>query len=76
MTLHHSEETHRQLVERLPKVTGRDVQEWFVVLEDGPTFIRFEERVNWLRDEHEIAHGPATAIVHEYDKQRAARNFA
>lgn len=75
MTLHHSEETHQQLIERLPKVTGRSVQEWFVVLEDGPTLARFDERVHWLQDEHDLAHGQATAIVHEYDKQRAARNM-
>ena len=29
--------------------------------------------LNWLRDEHGIAHGHASAIVHEYDKRRGAR---
>jgi hypothetical protein len=73
MGLHHSEETHRQLLDRIPTATGRDLHEWYQLLEDGPAFLRFEDRVNWLRDEHEIAHGHATAIVHEHDKQRAAR---
>ncbi len=36
-------------------------------LEDGPAFSRFEEKVNWLRDEHGLSHGFATAIVHEAD---------
>lgn len=75
MSLHHSEETHRQLVERIPSATGKDLKEWFVALEQGPTLLRFDEKVNWLRDEHDLAHGHATAIVHEYDKQRAARQF-
>lgn len=75
MSLHHSEETHRQLVERIPAATGKDMKEWFAVLEQGPALLRFDERVNWLRDEYGLAHGQATAIVHEYDKQRAARNM-
>ena len=29
-----------------------------------------------LRDEHGIAHGHASAIVHEYDKRRGARRHA
>ncbi len=76
MTLHHSEETHRALVARIPEATGRDIKEWFVVLEDGPAFLRFDEKVTWLRAEHDLSHGQATAIVHEYDMQRAARKLA
>ena len=75
MTLHHSEETHQQLLAKVPTVTGRGLPEWFRALEDGPSLLRFEERVNWLRDEHGIAHGHATAIVHEHIKRRAARSF-
>ena len=75
MSMHHSEETHRQLVERLPSVTGKDLREWFSALEDGPSLLRFDEKVNWLRDQFNIAHGHATAIVHEYDKMRAARKL-
>ncbi len=73
MTLHHSEETHQQLVERVPGATGRPMKDWFTVVEEGPALIRFEERVNWLRDEHDLPHGYATAIIHEMDKVRAAR---
>lgn len=75
MALHHSEETHRQLVERIPSATGRDLKEWFGQIDDGPGFLRFDERVSWLRDEYGISHGHATAIVHEHNKRKAARNF-
>jgi Domain of unknown function (DUF4287) len=76
MSLHHSEETHRNLVARIPQATGRDLPEWFKALDAGPAFLRFDERVNWLRAEHGIAHGHATAIIHEHDKFRAARSFS
>ena len=75
VSLHHSEDTHRQLVERIPSVTGKSLKEWFSTLEQGPSLLRFDEKVNWLRDQFSVAHGHATAIVHEYDKQRAARNM-
>ena len=75
MSLHHSQETHKQLLSRLPKTTGRELPEWFRALEDGPGLLRFEERVNWLRDEHNLSHGYATAIVHEHDRVRAHRSF-
>ena len=75
MSLHHSEETHQNLVARIPQATGRDLPEWFKALDAGPAFLRFEEKVYWLRDEHGLAHGHATAIIHEHDKQRAARSF-
>jgi hypothetical protein len=76
MSLNHSEATHQQLIARVPQVTGRDLPEWFKALDDGPALLRFEERVNWLRDEHNIAHGHATAIVHEHDKRRAQRKHS
>jgi hypothetical protein len=75
MSLHHSEETHQNLVARIPSVTGRELPEWFRTMEDGPAFLRFDDKVNWLRDEHGIAHGHATAIVHEHDLRRAQRLF-
>lgn len=75
MSLHHSEETHQQLVAKVPTVTGRDLPEWFRALEAGPGLLRFEERVNWLRDEHNLSHGHATAIVHEHDRRRRQRAF-
>ena len=76
MSLHHSDETHQQLIARVPQVTGRDLPEWFVALDDGPALLRFEERVNWLADEHGIPHGHASAIVHEHDKRRAHRKIS
>ncbi len=76
MTLHHSEQTHQQLVERIPSSTGKPLSEWYAALEAGPALSRFEERVNWLRGEYDLSHGQATAIVHEYDKTRAARKLS
>jgi len=72
MTLHHSEETHQLLVDRVADATGRQIKEWFAVVEAGPSLVRFDERVNWLRDAHALSHGYATAIIHELDKVRAA----
>ena len=72
MSLRHSEETHKSLVARIPEVTGRQLRQWFECLENGPSLLRFEERVNWLRDEHSLSHGYATAIVHEHDRRRMA----
>jgi hypothetical protein len=57
------------------KATGRELPEWFKALEAGPSLLRFDERVNWLRDEHSLSHGYATAIVHEHDRVRAHRSF-
>ena len=51
MTLHHSEETHQLLVDRVPDATGKPMKEWFAVVDEGPAFARFDDRVNWLRDE-------------------------
>jgi hypothetical protein len=76
MSLHHSEATHQQLIERVPVATGRELPEWFQCLDNGPGLLRFDERVNWLRDEHGLSHGHATAIVHEFDKRRGARRHA
>lgn len=75
MSLHHSEETHRNLLARVPAATGRTMADWFRAVDDGPAFLRFEERVKWLRDEHNLPHGYATAIIHERDLMRAARSF-
>ncbi len=72
MSLHHSAETHQTLLGRIPDVTGRPLREWFECLEKGPGLLRFEERVNWLQDEHELPHSYATAIVHEHDRRRMA----
>jgi hypothetical protein len=75
MSLHHSEETHQLLLARIPKATGRDLPTWFREVDAGPSLWRFDERVNWLRDEHNLPHGYATAIIHEHDKVRASRCF-
>jgi hypothetical protein len=75
MALHHSEETHQMLVARIPAATGRSLSEWFGQIQNGPGLLRFDERVRWLRDEFGLAHGHATAIVHEHDLVLARRSF-
>jgi hypothetical protein len=70
MSLHHSTETHQNLLERIPEVTGRQLPHWFEALDNGPALLRFEERVTWLKDEHDLPHGYATALVHEHDRKR------
>ncbi len=75
MTVHHSEDTHRNLVERIPQVTGRGLPEWFHEIEQGPSFLRLDERVNWLSDEHAIPHSYASAIVREHEKRRIAHDL-
>ena len=69
----HSDETHAELLSRIPQATGRDVASWLSAVDNGPSLLRFEERVNWMRDEHDLPLSYAHAIVHEYDLNRAAR---
>ena len=70
MSVHHSAQTHQTLISRMPEVTGKAISHWLDCLETGPALMRFEERVIWLRDEHSIPHGYASAIVHEQDLRR------
>ena len=69
-----SEETHRNILARIPLGTGREVSDWLRTVDEGPA-LRFEEKVSWLRAEHNLAYGHAKAIIHEYDLRRAARNL-
>ncbi|MHB1596512.1 MAG: DUF4287 domain-containing protein [Streptosporangiaceae bacterium] len=64
---------HKNLIARIPRVTGSDLREWFHCLESGPSFTRRAERAQWLADEHHLPHAYATAIVHEYEIQRRLR---
>lgn len=61
---------HQSIMARVPVVTGRDLNDWFRVLESGPAFLRREERAHWLADECGIGQGYAYAIVHEYEMRR------
>lgn len=65
--------THKNLIARIPRVTGSELREWFVRLDSGPAFLRVEERAQWLAEEHGISIGYATAIVHEWEMQRRLR---
>lgn len=76
MSLNHSPETHKNLIARVARVTGRGLPEWFEYIEDGPAFLRCEERANWLADAHKIPHGYARAIVHEHERRRHALPYA
>ncbi len=73
MSLIHSPEMHKNLIDRVPRVTGSDLREWFHRLESGPSFMRRTERAQWLADEHGLPHAYASAIVHEYEVQRRMR---
>jgi len=73
LSLTHSPELHKNLIDRIPLVTGRSLREWFSHLESGPAFLRCSERAHWLADEHGLTHGYASAIVHEYELQRRSR---
>ncbi len=73
MSLTHSPEMHKNLIARIPIVTGRELREWFHRLESGPAFSRCQERAHWLADEHGLTNGYASAIVHEYEVQRRLR---
>ncbi|MCK9923551.1 DUF4287 domain-containing protein [Frankia sp. AgPm24] len=67
-----SAQTHQYLIERIPKVTGHEVNIWLGRLAEGPGLLRFSERVNWLRAEHNLPHSYASALVHEADLRRRA----
>jgi hypothetical protein len=71
----HSDEIHQNLLSRIPRCTGREVCDWIKAVDDGPALHRIEERVNWLRGEHNLSHGHAKAIVHEHELRRAARRL-
>lgn len=73
MSLTHSPEMHKNLIARIPRVTGSDLREWFRRIESGPAFTRHDERAHWLADEHGLTDGYAAAIVHEYELQRRTR---
>ena len=70
-----SEEIHRNILSRIPQVTGREIGDWLRAVDEGPSLLRFDERVNWLKNEHNLSSGYAKAIIHEYDRRRAARQF-
>ncbi|NBE52639.1 DUF4287 domain-containing protein [Streptomyces boluensis] len=75
MSLVFSEETHRNLLARIPHCTGREVSDWIRAVDEGPSFLRFDEKVSWLRGEYDLAYGHAKAIVHEHDMRKAARRL-
>lgn len=68
----HSPNLHQSIIARIPLVTGRDLNDWFSILESGPAFLRREERAHWVADECGISVGFAYAIVHEYELRRRA----
>ncbi|MEV7419194.1 DUF4287 domain-containing protein [Streptomyces sp. NPDC089919] len=75
MSQEFSEETHRNMLSRIPETTGRDLSDWLRTVDDGPSLTNFEEKMNWLRGAHELSYGQAKAIIHEYDLRRAARKL-
>ena len=76
MSLMYSAETHQNLLSRIPAVTGRELNEWLRAVDDGPSLLRCEERIDWLRSTYDISYGYAKAIVHEHDLRRAAARMS
>lgn len=72
MSIQRYPQTHTVLMERIPKITGHDVTHWLECLDRGPGLLRFLERVNWLRDAHDLPHCYAAAVVREADLRRHA----
>lgn len=70
MSLNHSQELQTKLIARVPAITGRELPEWFRAIDNGPSFLRCEERANWLAEEHGLSHGYAAAIVREHERHR------
>ncbi len=68
--------THQRLLDSLPTITGRPVAEWVRAMDDAPGLVRFTERVAWLRSQHQLPHGHASAIVRECDLRRAERSLS
>lgn len=75
MSVEFSEQTHRNMIDRIPRATGRELSDWLRTVDDGPSLVRFEEKVSWLLGAHELSYGQAKAIIHEHDLRRAARKF-
>ncbi|MBT2468573.1 DUF4287 domain-containing protein [Streptomyces sp. ISL-66] len=75
MSVEFSEQTHRNMIGRIPETTGRELSDWLRTVDDGPSLFRFEEKVSWLLGAHELSYGQAKAIIHEHDLRRAARKF-
>ena len=69
----HSPVMHKDIIGRIPTVTGQSIDEWHRKLESGPAFLRCAERAHWLAGRHGISYGYASAIVHEYEIRRRAR---
>ncbi|MFI5615882.1 DUF4287 domain-containing protein [Streptomyces sp. NPDC051567] len=75
MSVEFSEQTHRNMIDRIPRATGRELSDWLRTVDEGPSLVRPWERVSWLRGAYELSYGQAKAIVHEYHLRRAARRF-
>jgi len=71
----YSAETHQNILARIPEVTGRDLHAWLTAVDEGPSLVRCEEKIDWLRREYGISHGYAKAIVHEHDLRKAKRKL-
>ncbi|MEY9841873.1 DUF4287 domain-containing protein [Streptacidiphilus sp. N1-10] len=76
MSLMYSTETHQNLLSRIPAVTGRPLGDWLKAVDEGPSLLRCEEKIAWLRREYGISYGYAKALVHEYGLRRAAARMS
>ena len=75
MAVTRSSETHAKLIERIPKVTGQGLHEWFTAVDEGPGLLKLSDRSTWLADEYDLPQWYADAIVTEYDRRRRDRSI-
>ncbi|CAM5647299.1 hypothetical protein SHIRM173S_03793 [Streptomyces hirsutus] len=61
-----SEETHRNMLARIPHCTGREVSDWLrTVEEEGPLPLPLRGEGQLAPPRYDLAYGHAKAIVHE-----------
>ena len=48
----------------IEKKYGKSIDEWMAIIGSSP-LTKHSELVNWLKTEHGVGHGHATALVHK-----------
>ena len=56
-----SEETHRNLLSRIPHCTGREISDWLRTVDEGPASSASTRRSAGCASEHDLAYGHAKA---------------
>jgi hypothetical protein len=56
----------------IEKKYGKPISEWMDIIGASP-LTKHSEVVNWLKTDHGVGHGHATALVHEHKRQLEAQ---